>query len=295
MRVERRATLLLILLSVLASVLVVGLAVQNRAKTSAQYFAETGHTVREPFLSTFEEQGGIALFGYPLTDAYENEDGTLVQTFQRAHLQLTTRGVGLAPIGEALHLGDAASGAGVDPAFREFYRSEGGESFFGLPLGAAREENGVLIQDFQRVRIVRDGLGQVRLADLGSIYVAAFPPPDIPGYAAIRLRGTPTPPPELRARVSIEHPTVVPGGEQIIYLYVEDAEGRSIGGAQALAVLRYDRAAAEVELGSTDAHGLSSARFIAPPATPGSRVLVEVHVLLGEIFLTVETAYMQWW
>jgi hypothetical protein len=153
----------------------------------------------------------------------------------------------------------------------------------------------VLIQDFQRVQIVRDGLNQVRLADLGSIYAAAFPPPDIPGYAAIRLRGTPTPPPELRARVSIEHPTVVQGGEQTIYLYVEDAGGRAVSGAQALAVLRYDHAAAEIELGPTDSQGLSSARFITPPALPGSQVLVEVHVLLGEIFLTVETAYMQWW
>lgn len=294
MRVERRAALLL-LLTILASAIVIGLAIQSRASASARYFSETGHTVREPFLSTFDEHGGIALFGYPLTEAYENEDGTLVQTFQRAHLQLTTRGVELAPIGEALHLGEPTPGRQADPAFRAFYRSYGGASFFGAPLGAAREENGALTQDFQRARIVRDSLDQVRLADLGSIYVAAFPPPDIPGYAAIRLRGTPTPPPDLRARVSIEHPTVVQGGEQIIYLTVEDAEGRPVSGAQALAVLRYDHATAEVELTPTDAPGLSSARFVGPPALPGSQVVVEVHVLLGEIFLTAETAYMQWW
>src|SRR5574341_1281175 len=295
MRVERRATFLLLLVTLLASAIVVGMAVLRRANASARYFSETGHTIREPFFSTFEEHGGLALFGYPLTDAYENEDGILVQTFQRAHLQLTTRGVELAPIGEALHLGEATPGLEVDPAFRAFYRSHGGESFFGAPLGAAREENGALTQDFQRTRIVRDALAQVRLADLGSIYVAAFPPPDIPGYAAIRLRGTPTPPPDLRARVSIEHPTVVQGGEQIIYLTVEDAEGRPVPGAQALAMLRYDHATAEVELNPTDALGLSSARFVAPPALPGSQVVVEVHVLLGEIFLTAETAYMQWW
>jgi hypothetical protein len=124
MRVERRITFL-VLATVLATAFMAGMAVQRRTSTTARYFSETGHTVREPFMSTFEEHGGIVLFGYPLTDAYEKEDGTLVQTFQRAHLQLTTRGVGLAPIGEALHLGDITSGADVDPAFREYYRSHG--------------------------------------------------------------------------------------------------------------------------------------------------------------------------
>lgn len=295
MRLERRGTVFLLLLAVLPSVLVVGFAVRQRVDPSARFFSETGHVVREPFLTSFDQHGGIGFFGFPLTDAYTDEDGARLQTFQRAQFQLTTRGVQLAPLGELLHLGDLAPDAGVDPAFDPFYSSHGGEAFFGAPLSTSREENGLLVQDFQRARLIRSGLGDVRLGDLGSIYLAAFPPPGVSGQAAIRLRGTPTPLPEIRPRVSLEHPTIVQGGEQIITLYVEDASGQSVMGAQALAVLRYDRAVAEIELASTDSQGLSSARFIAPPASPGSRVVVEIHILVGDIFLTVETAYMQWW
>ena len=64
---------------------------------------------------------------------------------------------------------------------------------------------------------------------------------------------------------------------------------------QALAVLHYDTATAELVLNPTDERGLSSATFVTPPATPGLRVGVEMHVLVGEVPLTIETAYFQWW
>lgn len=294
MRSERRVIILLSLLAGLAAV-VVWLAAGQRARPGVRYFAETRHTIREPFLATFDAHGGPTLFGFPLTEAYTTEDGTRVQTFQRAQLHLTPRGVELAPIGLALHLGEPASGLEVAGAFKPFYQQSGGESFFGAPLNAAREENGLLVQDFERARIMRDALGEVRLANLGSIYLAAFPLPESAGQAAIRLHGTPTPPPEIQARVSIANPTVVQGGEQTIYLYVADANGQPVAGARALAILRYDGATAEVELSHSDASGLASARFIVPPAAPGSQILVEVHVLIGETLLNVETAYFQWW
>ena len=90
-------------------------------------------------------------------------------------------------------------------------------------------------------------------------------------------------------------PTDGQGGQQTIYLYDYDEAGYPVSGAQALAVLRYDIALAEVEMARTDEQGLSSATFIVPPASPGSQVLVEMHVLVGDTFLTVQTAYIQWW
>jgi hypothetical protein len=260
-----------------------------------RYFSETGHIVRDPFLSYFDGQGGIATFGFPLTDAYTGSDGTLVQTFQRAQLQLTVRGVELAPIGVAFRLGDGAADHAVAGVFAEFYSARGGDAFFGRPLNDAHEENSLLVQDFERARLVRDRIGEVRLADLGAAYLAAFPPPDESGQAAFRLRGTPTPPPSVRLYVSVERPTVGQGERQTLYLYVEDEEGYPVADAQALAVLRYDNAVAEVELPPTDPRGFSSATFIVPPAAPGGQVVVEMHVLAGEVFLTVETTYFQWW
>jgi beta-lactamase class A len=56
------------------------------------YFPETGHTVSGKFLAYWEDHGGLAQFGYPLTDARPEqlEDGHTytVQWFERARFEL---------------------------------------------------------------------------------------------------------------------------------------------------------------------------------------------------------------
>lgn len=294
MRLERRMVPLLFLVGLVIAGIAV-MAVQQRVRARIQYFPETGHIVRDAILVKFTEVGGAEMFGYPLTEAYVDENGTLVQTFQRAKMQLTVRGAELAPIGLALHLGDPLPELEVGSAFTDFYASKGGDAFFGPPLSMARYENGLLVQDFERARLVQELDGHIRLADLGTIYLAAFPAPSVEGQASIRLQGTPTPPPEIHASVSVEQPAVPKNGEQTLYLYVEDNNGHPIAGAKSLAILRYDAASAELEMPQTDAGGIATARFTAPPALPGGQVVVEVHILSGEIFLTVETTYFQWW
>jgi hypothetical protein len=294
MRVERRIFPLLFLAGLVVAGIAV-MAVQQRVRTRLQYFPQSGHLVRDKFLVMFNNMGGAAMFGYPLTESYVDENGTLVQTFQRAKFQLTMRGVELAPIGRALHLGEPQADVRVGSAFEDFYKQQGGDAFFGLPLSEARTENNLLVQDFERARLIQEADGHIRLADLGAAYLAAYPAPSTDGQAAIRLQGTPTPPPEITASISVEHPTVGKSGEQTLYLFVEDTEGNPVAGAKSLAILRYDAASAELDMPQTNADGIASARFTVPPALPGAQVVVEVHVLSGEIFLTVETTYFQWW
>lgn len=284
----------ILIVAVLAVVVVSALAMKTDVSAQVRYYAQTGHIVREPFLSYYLEHGEVTTFGYPLTDAYRTHDDTLVQTFQRAQMRLTVRGVELSPIGTALQLGEPGS---AEPyrVFAGYYEELGGAGFLGLPLSPAHTQRGVLVQDFERGRLVRGDLGDVRLANLGHMYLAAYPPPAESGQAAILLQGTPAPPAEIRPALSVERPTVGQGERQTIYLYLADENGSPVGGAQALAVLQYDGATAEVTLPDTDERGLASTSFITPPAAPGSRVDVQVHVLVGEIFLTIETAYYQWW
>ena len=78
-------------------------------------------------------------------------------------------------------------------------------------------------------------------------------------------------------------------------MFVEDNSGNPVVGAKSLAILRYDTASAELEMPETDSNGLATARFTVPPALPGAQVVIEVHILSGELFLTVETTYFQWW
>lgn len=50
---------------------------------ACQYFPDTDHQVCYAFLDFFEANGGIAQFGYPISDL-EFQEGRLVQYFQRA-------------------------------------------------------------------------------------------------------------------------------------------------------------------------------------------------------------------
>jgi murein DD-endopeptidase MepM/ murein hydrolase activator NlpD len=72
---------------------------RNRA-----YFAETGHTISNGFLAYWKAKGGLAQFGYPLSEEM-GEDGVTVQYFERARfeyhsdLSATPYAVQLSPVG----------------------------------------------------------------------------------------------------------------------------------------------------------------------------------------------------
>ena len=83
-----------------------------------RYFAETGHGVREPFLSFWEQRGGLLVFGYPISDEVQerlpqdlpNQTHT-VQYFERVRLELhveqSTPVVRIGLLGSALCLADS--------------------------------------------------------------------------------------------------------------------------------------------------------------------------------------------
>lgn len=51
------------------------------------YFAETGHYLCHGFRGFWEKNGGLAIFGFPLTEEYKDASGTTVQWFERARFE----------------------------------------------------------------------------------------------------------------------------------------------------------------------------------------------------------------
>jgi len=51
-----------------------------------RYFRETGHTLSFMFLNYFDQHGGAAIFGYPISE-FKLENGRIVQYFQRARME----------------------------------------------------------------------------------------------------------------------------------------------------------------------------------------------------------------
>lgn len=82
--------LLVALIVALAAPAALGSAVTPAAAAgpSVVYLPVTGHHVADPFLSTWRGLGGLATFGYPLTEAFSDPDtGLTVQYFERERFE----------------------------------------------------------------------------------------------------------------------------------------------------------------------------------------------------------------
>ena len=176
--------------------------------STSQFFPETGHNVGGAFLNFFVTFGGLELFGMPRTEELL-EDGRTVQYFQRARLEFAVDKVGTpyevqpALLGDALTDGrrpftkspvfDSTPGHqyfpetshGLHNAFHRYWTENGGLDLFGFPTSEEMEENGVIVQYFQRARLeYRAEMPEGRRVSLGLIgdeYLSRrgwLPPPE---------------------------------------------------------------------------------------------------------------------
>jgi beta propeller repeat protein len=141
-----------------------------------RYFSETKHNIVGAFRQYWTLNGGLATFGYPLTEAFEEtgSDGTKrqVQYFERAKLEANpqdTKQIALARLGADITAGRTFPGVGAFDAtetrvyfpqtghalsngFLAYWREHGGVNTFGYPLSEELQENGRTVQYFERAR-----------------------------------------------------------------------------------------------------------------------------------------------
>ncbi|MFW6074004.1 MAG: beta-galactosidase [Chloroflexota bacterium] len=147
-------------------------------------FSQTGHSIEGRFLDAWEERGGLANVGLPLTRPYtrQSDDGTwrLVQDFERARLEFHPENVGQpAEVQGALvgrlyaerqqdnpaferpeqceTTGDRrcfeATGFSVEAGFLDFWESRNGEVLLGYPISQEFVQDGRTVQYFERGRL----------------------------------------------------------------------------------------------------------------------------------------------
>ena len=95
------------------------------SRPGLRYFPETGHAVGDQFLDYWDAHGGLALFGYPISDVVvevlpETGQSHNVQYFQRARFELHDRPDGsqevmLGLLGRALYAGQGEAAAAPAP------------------------------------------------------------------------------------------------------------------------------------------------------------------------------------
>lgn len=157
--------------------------ITRRVGTGSRFFPETGHTLGGEFLTFWDRHGGLAVFGYPLTEEFDEEsliDGQVhrVQYFERQRFELHPENA--APYNVLLGLLGLEALPGAQPhppaepstapdteyvpetghnvagRFREFWHAHGGLLVFGYPVTEefADDLDGTTytVQHFERAR-----------------------------------------------------------------------------------------------------------------------------------------------
>ncbi len=159
----------------------------------SRFYPQTGHAVSGGFLDYFDSHGGLALFGYPLTDEIM-EGGISVQYFERARfewrplnpdpykVQLGLLGSDILeesdppvpPVSGPHVMYFPATGHNVTDAFLDYWMTYGGLDLFGYPITERFVFGGGTYQYFQRARFQWDG-HQVTLGNLGQEWLTKTP------------------------------------------------------------------------------------------------------------------------
>ena len=194
------------------------LAAPAAAQTDQRCFAETGQCIAGPIRASWEQNGGLAVFGFPITPQgmSQVEGRTLqIQWFERDRLEIQADGSVTAgrlgaerleqlgtpwQFGPSLPAGDGClsfveTGHQVCGGFAQAWQQNGGATRFGFPITGEFtteiEGRTLTVQYFERRRFELHEGNQVLLGLLGSeVFVGSggqmpTPPPPAPTPAPI--------------------------------------------------------------------------------------------------------------
>jgi hypothetical protein len=229
-------TLVVCLLFVVSALVPTSVRQSNALAQAAEgrFYRETGHSLAAQFVHFYDTHGGLPLFGYPVTDAVQ-ENGHLVQWTERERLEWHPENAGtpyevqLGLLGNELTRGlngpffsslsrslgsesggevyFAETGQSVAEPFLSYWRDNGGLSVFGYPISRRfTAPDGVQVQWFERARFeYHPELPAPFTVSLGLVGVEALKSRSVPSYE-VRVSGTQVGDPPL-------HVDLAQGGE----------------------------------------------------------------------------------
>lgn len=214
------------------------------------YFAQTGHNLGKPFLTTWQTFGGMEIFGAPLSELrYMAEVNESHQTFETLTLRydpdqpFESLIQGLALDEKTLRSvipSNARAAAGATPTFtgeiRAWWESHGGVNLLGNPVSEAFTRNGTTTQVFTNAIIDQTADGLIGLRRIGRQWIAdngleqdeAFvpAPPNLGETTLVEAEGGL----RLRSGPSIDSEIIVVLPDNAEFMAVAGSEGEWVPG-----------------------------------------------------------------
>lgn len=278
----------------------------------------TGYVVLAQFLPYYEQYGSL-LLGEPISGACETADGTLVQYFQRARLELApgAEQPAFAPLGDwALEGAINATEAPLPPAsgrerrfadtgyavrdeFLAFYESLNGETVLGPPISEQLDEGDLRVQYFRYGRLEWHPDAppgeRVQMTMLGQAhYVHASHDVTCERLARPLSASAAS---EVTVRATLSAPILYPGFDQVVYVTVETPGGVPVSGVSVFVMVETDSEHYEVTLGRTDGAGQVHGGLLLPAVEPGShlRLTVRAAGMNGSDLGKTSVGFRTWW
>lgn len=279
-----------------------------------------GHNVTGAFWTFYNSvPDPLRIFGYPITDAFTDPTGKMVQYFQRARLDMVNGDIVVAPLGGLLYdqsipvtsistnssfCEDFGTEFNVCYEFLLFYEQNNGEKYFGKPISGLFQinENMPAMQYFENVLMEyhpNAAAGEkISLSYLGKMHFDSQYDNPAMLQRADDITNAPATPVSLKTHAFVKNVLAQSGTDQTIYVIVQDDQFQPIANATVYVTLRYPDGTGSIKTqlpNQTDVNGVSTQPFRVPAYAVDEIIQMDVTVKYNGSEAATTTWFRIWW
>ena len=294
--------------------LLLGVIPVQAQDADSHFFNQTKHNVRGAFWSYYQGvKDAETVLGYPITEEFKNDEGVLIQYFQRARLEIQNGRVYITPLGSLTYKAgmqlninnpmacqEYPTGFSVCFAFLDFFDGHGGLAFFGYPISPFEYQDDMIVQYFENGRLEwhpSNPNGQrVVTGNLGSAYfsIAGEDPARITGVKPLTA-GITTEVLSLNVRAFPWKAVTYSTDQQLVFVVVQDQTLQPVPGATGEAKVKWTTGEINTLKILTGENGIATLSLPVNNQVYGGLVTVDVNVSHGSLTGHTTTSFRIWY
>lgn len=300
-------------LFIILSLLLGGVSVQAQDADS-RFFDETRHNIRGDFWRYYQSiSDAETFFGYPITEEFSNNEGVLVQYFQRVRFELQGGEVRISPLGSLtynsgiqlnvnnpLACRNYETGFSICFAFLEYFDAHNGVSLLGYPISPFEYQDDLIVQYFQNGRLEwhpSNPEGQrVVMGDLGSAYFYII------GEDAARLTGVSPLNAGITSQILSLKVRAFPWkastnttDKQVVFVVVQDQTLQPVLSATGTATIHWATGEVTTIPVLTNAKGIATLAIPVNNQPQGALITIDIEISHGNLGGKTTTSFRIWY